>query len=133
MTHTEYANALRRIADFVEVHPKISIPDTTNIDIYQWIEGKEFLTEIARIFGTCKKDYGTTYSTVKKDFGGIFLSATTYKEQVCERVVIGKKIVPEIIIPASLIPEHEEEIVEWKCPESLLASEEEELDDTTYN
>lgn len=123
MTHTEYANALRRIADFVEVHTDLPVPYLSNMSLYEWTNGKELCANAAKAFGTCKKESSDNYFSVKKDFGGITLTATTFRKNVCERVVVGTEQVPETVVPATpsqVIPAHTREIVEWKCPESLL-------------
>jgi hypothetical protein len=109
MTHAEYANALRRIADWIEVHPDLPLPSQTQLDFLSGVDTKEDLAKFARGFGECKKD-----------FGGIKLRAVAWRKNVCERVVVGTREVPEEIIPARLVPAHMEDIVEWKCPESLL-------------
>lgn len=40
---------------------------------------------------------------------------------ICERKVVGKKIIPQQYIPARVIEAHEEEIVEWECRPILAA------------
>jgi hypothetical protein len=41
----------------------------------------------------------------------------TAKQHICKKVVVGTRKVPETVVP-----EHEEDIYEWKCPESILKS-----------
>ena len=118
MTHSEYANALRRIADFVETHSALPVPATSQIDVFP--QGKTGLAAYGRALGKCDKNFNACYAQVIKDFGGIVLIASEDRDAVCERVVVGKRVVPERITPAVLVPEHVEEIVEWRCPDSLL-------------
>lgn len=122
MTHLEYANALRRIADWIEEHPELPLPYQTALDYYSGTDQntlkKDTLLLFVKAFGSCNKKFNDTYIVVDKNFGGITLRAVAYREAVCERVVVGTRSVPEQYIPG-----HEEEIVEWKCPESLLKTE----------
>jgi hypothetical protein len=69
------------------------------------------------------KDLGGKWTKEYSAFCVIFtqkLAFTTFKlyvsrSSVCERVVTGKRLVPEQILPA-----HEEEIVEWECRDSIM-------------
>jgi len=120
LTHEKYANALRRIADWIEVHPELDLPSERCLSFYTPVT-KDDLAKYARAFGDCKKLLSEDFARVSKDFGGVRLEAIVYRSEVCERVVVGKKVIPETIIPAILVPEHEEDIIEWKCPESILS------------
>jgi hypothetical protein len=45
------------------------------------------------------------------------------KKDICRRIQVGEKEIPEQIIPAKpeeIIPAHTEPIYEWRCPESIL-------------
>ena len=82
---------------------------------------KEYVAEIARRLGTGEKKYCGGFFWFRHDFApGVRFEVTANREVVCERVVTGKTIVaaqPEKIIPAQ--PEHEIELVEWRCAPSL--------------
>lgn len=119
MTHTEYANALRRIADWIETHPEVPLPSATSLDITA-VSGRESLSAVARAFGTATKEYSDSLIYLIKDFGGVSLRVIEWRSNVCKRVVVGKTTVPEKILPAQLIPAHEEDVVEWRCDEPLL-------------
>ena len=58
----------------------------------------------------------------QENFG---VRVTFKKELVCERKVVGTKLVPESYTPSHLEPAHEEDIIEWDC-KSILAPVEEE-------
>ena len=77
--------------------------------------------------GTFKKDGDSWYTRVTHTLEhGATVSISAKRDTVCKKLVVGKKIVPsapERIIPA--MPEHEEDIVEWECPESFLAMKDE--------
>lgn len=119
MTHAEYANALRRIADWIETHPEVPLPYTAALDICG-LKGKEGMAAVAKAFGDCKKVHTESLFELVKDCGGIALCAVALRQNICERVVIRVETTPEHILPACTIPAHTREIVEWKCPESLL-------------
>lgn len=115
-----FADTCRKLADFYEAHPDIPSPTHDNFNVY--VE-KDELPRIAKEIGSCKKNVDDTYFELVKDFGTMTISFFVYRNQVCEKVVVGKKIIPEYVIPASeerVIPEHEEDVVEWRCPDSLL-------------
>ncbi len=112
MTHTEYADALRSIADWIVAHPEIEVPHTREIALGFWDEdAREKIAEVAKAIGSCEKTYTDKTFKLYKDFGGITYNFYAYRAQVCERVVVGT---------------HPEEIIEWRLPESLLALEVEE-------
>lgn len=122
MTNLEYAQSLRRVADFFETHPDIPAPHD-NLSIY--VLGKD-LPRIARQLGTCEKIANGTFFNLRKDFGPIIVEFFSYRDQVCERVSKGKKLVPETVIPAKpeeIIAAHEVEEFEWKCPDSFLSAQ----------
>jgi hypothetical protein len=109
------------MARFYETHPYAPVPDDETVNIY--IMSKEEMFNTAKSIGACKKHMDTNYFELVKDFGAFKLKFFTYRNQVCKAVVVGKKTIPEHVIPASeerVIPAHEEDVVEWHCPDSLL-------------
>lgn len=121
MTNAEYAAALRQIADWYEAHSEMKQPFP--VLRVGGVYGRKELSAFARALGTCKKSFDEKFARVERDFGGVVLEAFDWRENVCERVVLGHRIVPKKVIPRQVIPEHEEEIIEWGCPESLLDEE----------
>jgi len=124
MTNQEFVQSLRALADFYEDHPGLKpahYMSASNITIYA--NGKEELASCARHFGSCEKTSDEMFFRVIRNekIGSFTLSAIEYRTVVCERIVTGKKIVPAQEVPAHIVPEHEEDIVEWRCPESLLS------------
>ncbi len=108
---------------FLLAHPKIAerVSDQT-VNISTW--DKERFLELAREFGACEKTDDGTHYILRKSFGGLVFDLYIVRSQICERVQIGEKEVPEQIIPAKaeeFIPAHTEPIYEWKCPESVLS------------
>jgi hypothetical protein len=116
-THVTFANDLRDLADWVESHPELQIPGLDRVDIFQR------LPLYAKAMGTVEKEADDSFFMLRKNFGSIQLEVNWWREQVCERVKVGEKVIPEQILPAKseeIIPEHVENVYEWKCPESIL-------------
>ena len=120
MNNQEYAASLRLMADFFESHPEVETP-SGEFSVYS-----RDLKRTAASIGSFDKVINGTWFELKKTFGPITVSWFNTRSNVCERVSKGTKIVPETIIPArpeQIIPAHEVEEFEWKCPESLLAGD----------
>ena len=125
--HSDYANALRQIADFVEAHTDIPAPSTSRIDIWTFgHEGREkqIAASFARSIGKIEKDtYGPgNVLVLRKQFGPVSLECNVPREQVCERVVVGRRVIPAQ--PQQIVPAKPEEVVdevEWRCQPILGA------------
>lgn len=118
MTNEEYAHSLRLIADFYESHPDVPQPDPKMV-----VYGGDLVT-LAKQIGTCRKVADDTFFNLQKQFEGVTIEFFACRNSVCKPIVVGKRVVPETIVPArpeQIIPGHEEEIIEWECPESLLS------------
>lgn len=132
MTKQEYVNALRELADYVESK---TLPDSWQY--WTWggeetypVPSLEFSVRDKKTFGEIVSTLGT-FEKVNSDSriaarvplsAGAIVSVNIAHEQVCEKVVVGKKTVPfrqAFLVEA--VEEHEEDIVEWKCPESFIA------------
>ena len=130
ITNKEYADSLRLIADLFETHPEIEIPHYAATFDYFSAHTKADLARIVRAAGRpVKKLYDTAFPgsfEVLIPFGGITFRAIANRDAVCERVVVAKQVVAEVVIPAreaETIPAHEEDIVEWRCDSALLQEE----------
>ena len=122
MTNKQYADSLRMIADFYARHDELEAPygSESLIDF-----SSENFLKYARAMGDgalkeFDKDFKGSIAIVKQ-FGFIQLRAVNTKSNVCTRRVVGTSHIARQIIPERIIEEHEEEIVEWDCHESLLA------------
>lgn len=138
MKKIEYVAALRELANFVESR---NFPDQwrgwdsdTSFDppvLTLYVANKKHFGEIVSSVGAFKKSGDSVSTDVQKTLSsGALINVWGKKEAVCERVVVGTRTVaavPEEIIPAK--PEHEEEIIEWKCPGSFVALAEKDLAD----
>ena len=120
----EFVESLRNLADFFEQHEEIRLPLTTHITVFpNYSESKQQFRDFCRaIGGKIEKQFGDDVMYADKPFGNLFiLRFMAYRDAVCERVVVGTKVLPateERIVPAE--PEREVEIVEWRCG-SVLA------------
>lgn len=107
----QYTDSLRAIADWYDAHPEIELP-VDYIDVYN-VNTKEEAATILKALSPCEKEYLSTMFYIKKSFGAITLRFCFYRNQVCERIVVGKKIIPAQRIEAQDIPERVEDIVEF--------------------
>src|SRR3990167_9765901 len=129
MTHKEYADSLRLIADWFEQHEEIPLQfHAEEFDYFEACNRTDFAKLTRALMGAkTEKVFDRSFSgsfEISRMFGAIKFCAIGRKDNVCERVVVGKTLVPEAVIPAqpeTVIPSHEEEIVEWQCKDSLLA------------
>lgn len=117
MTNLEYAESLRLVADWFESHPEVRPPhDANEINLYN-VHTRADMETVARNMGSCEKEYTDGFFKLKKQFGAIQLVAVASRDNVCNRKIVGAKLVPEQIIPA-----HNVDIVEWECFETPLLS-----------
>ena len=122
MTNAEYANGLRQIANFLESHPEIPLP-TNTLSCYA-MTNKKIAGLVARALsdgGRCEKIFEDSILRLKRNFGEIELEYIGMRENVCEQVRVGTRVVPERYVPpqpateGQVIPEHEEAVYEWRC------------------
>lgn len=107
--------ALRDLADYLEERPGVPTPSISTMFAFAYPDVHP-VAEVARAMGGFDKTHDGSFLNLVRDFGAFRLEVSYRSEQVCERVVVGTEEVPEKTVPA-----HTKEIVEWKCPESLLA------------
>jgi hypothetical protein len=74
-------------------------------------------------FGKVEKQYSNDFAWIRLNFGQqVRFSISTMRETICERVVVGRKVIPaqaEVVIPAK--PETTVDEVEWRCHPVLTA------------
>jgi hypothetical protein len=118
---------VRLFADWLEAHPaaepaSITIREGAG-EAYEAVLDAETLAERARAIGgrwakhSAEDDYFTLRQGVVP---GVVYYLFAARERVCARVVVGTAKVMEPA-PDGPMVEVEREIVEWRCPESLLA------------
>lgn len=116
-----FVDGLRELARLFETKPEIPLPSWQQ-DITLFVRdesAKEDLAAVARAIGSADKSYSDDLFELQKSFGGLLrLRVCAYRQQVCERVVIGTKIEPAHEIPAQeakTVAAREVEVVEWRC------------------
>lgn len=111
------------LGSFLAEHPDLdAVVSEQKINVYL-----PDLAKYARSIGTCEKVHEDRYYNLRKSFGKVTVDFFAMREEVCKRVKVGEKVVPEHIIPArpeEVVPETKEDVYEWQCSESLLATEE---------
>ena len=140
MANSDLIRDLHSLIDFIEENPdfdftrgggKITGCFPVTFGFRLWYlrsdeNHKEVLADLVRRMGNVEKKYSGDFLGIDKVFGStVEFHVGAERTDVCERVVVGKKLVPaheEYVIPAS--PEHEEDIVEWNCHPILAAEEE---------
>jgi hypothetical protein len=117
ITRTEYTQSLREFADFLEAHPEVPLPFFQAFGWYGYRDkGRAGVVALAKALAHVRKDYDGASLWIRAEFApGVTLCYGCPREEVCERVVTGTRIIPAQ-------PEREEEIVEWRCV-PLLAGE----------
>ena len=122
MTAAEFARSLHAIAEFYEANPNMPVP---YVDIFNtFVQSKGDMIHCARMLGTCDKSVTNDWFELQRNFGQIKLVVNIRRDSVCERVKVGERVVPEQHLPAreaEIVPEHTENVYEWKCPEALLS------------
>jgi len=122
---TQFTDMLRNLADFYETHPKAPIPFDFK---YGWLNaylpGGDEGRAILQSLGSFRKVFEDDYFRAEVQVGEMTLRFSTRRENICVRKVVGTKIVAETVIPSSytpetVIPAHEEEIVEWDCGQPI--------------
>lgn len=113
---TDFVNGLRALADFIEKNEALPVPYSSPFNFF--VNTKAELRDMQRIVGgKLEKDATDHYFYLRRLFGPLKLDINISREEVCERIVLGKRTVPE----------HEEDIVQWRCADSILADEVEAL------
>jgi hypothetical protein len=116
----QLARSLRDFADYVEKHPELRFASGGEQTFYLFPRVDE-LSKVARAFGNAAKDVlGDSFFVLKKQIGVFTLQASWGREDVCERVVVGREMVEEKVPSAYETRIVERDKVEWKCPKGIL-------------
>jgi hypothetical protein len=127
MTHKEYADSLRMIADFFEAHEELPLPHDAEVFPIYSVSDREDLQPWLRALGSIEKRFDGHWFRPRHRFGTIDLELVLYRENICRRVVKGVETVtvleadPEALkkVPMREVT-REQEIVEWECDEPVL-------------
>ena len=118
MTNEEYARGLRALADVVEqADVELEIfPFPTGI---YCLNADEMATKVRAIGGTFVKKSNSGYLTLSREVEGMSVEIYSSHDRVCERVVVGTETV-EVLDPEAPKISVTRDVVEWKCPDSLM-------------
>src|SRR5207249_1104216 len=118
MTNREkYIQGLRDIADFFESRPDLPIPDCGE-DFHIWEKSLTTARERGLQMSPCEKKYiGDSYFELLRQFGPHTVRCVWDRDDVCERVQVGTKHVPEYVVKA-----HDEPVYEWNCSKPILGN-----------
>jgi hypothetical protein len=117
----QFIEGLRAVAKFYEENPGASYDGMhLTLNMYVWGRtARKALIETARLFGHCNKIYDENNITVSRQFSEqVTVAVFAARVRVCRRVILGSRILPERIVPATSevrIPASRVEIVEWQC------------------
>lgn len=142
MKKSEYIKGIRNLADFLESKefPESWINSYGGEESYPnpylslFVYKKEDFSLFSKLIGGFKKSVTDSFLSFEKEGSSFSMMVHGSRENICERVKIGTKIIPakeEEIIPAE--PEKEEDVYEWKCPESFIGMKEEKEEVGTAN
>jgi hypothetical protein len=103
---------LRALAAFLEDHPHVFAPSYVQIDAFPSLDDYKTTARAA----SWEKVPIDTWQALRRTFpGGLIYNVNIPREQVCRRVVVGRRFVEAVAA-------HEIEIVQWQC-EPILAQE----------
>jgi hypothetical protein len=117
----QFIEGLRAVATFYEENPGAWYDGMhLTLNMYVWGRAaRKALIETARLFGHCNKVYDENNITVSRQFSEqVTVAVFAARARVCRRVILGSRILPERIMPATnevRIPASRVEIVEWQC------------------
>ncbi len=119
MERLEKIQEMREVLTFLDDNPEIPLPYFGMINTFAF-DDEDDVGTLARIMSPCEKNTGGGYFSLDRKFGSTTLSVNFDREEVCERIVVGTEQVL-----AHTVAAHTKEIVEWRCPDSILRQEEE--------
>lgn len=123
MTTSELVGSLRELADWYESHPDMPVPYELDQPMFVFLYGRsaEEVKAILRTLGSFEKHFNEPSDgdfEAWKRIGGLTLKFHTKRDAVCTARVVGKRLVPEVVVPArkrTVEPAHEVDVVEWDC------------------
>ena len=117
----QFIEGLRAVARFYEENPGAWYDGMhLTLNMYAWgRSARRALADTARAFGLCNKVYDDNNITVSRQFSEqVTVAVFAPRAKVCRRLVLGTRILPARIVPATdevRIPASRVEIVEWRC------------------
>lgn len=121
VTRQQRIEDARSLLTWIESHPDVPLPqelEWSGLTIVT-LDTKDEAVALIKALGSCEKVWNDDMFSIMKTFGALKLKAIFWRQQICERVVVGSEEVPEKVIPASV-----RELVEWRCEPLLQATNE---------
>jgi hypothetical protein len=122
--HSEYANGLRAVADFIESHPEIKVPiSDPSFSVFPSVgkdEVRDHAAKVVHALGRVEKEEFGDSIQLCALIGGFKYQVWYPRDQICEKVELGRKIIPatprivETVVKEA-VEEHEEIVYGWKC------------------
>jgi hypothetical protein len=121
----QFTTGLRQIADWLDEHPEVPLPPSFATSFTAYVFDKASAAACARAMGNAEKRV-PTHNAEKLDlvrtFAGFEYIVRTPRDEVCERVVVGRREVeveePDPAAVAALPKRKRTEVVEdveWRC------------------
>ncbi len=119
--HEALAAGLRDLADWIEAHPELTLPQV-DVKAFPQDEAEPPHVWTKALGGKVEKDYSNVVSLfyLRKPFGPVPFSVVYNRSTVCKRVVKGTETVEVPAVEAQPARVEEREIVEWVCDEPIL-------------
>jgi hypothetical protein len=120
------AHGLRQLADLLEDHPEAKLP--FSVTVYDTSYDPDHDAAVAHLRGKAKlfggrwdkEPSGETFALVRKLGGLVTYRLSAPREAICEKRVVGTRMVTRPItappVPTETV---REDIVEWDCPEVI--------------
>lgn len=120
----KFSAGLREVADWYDRHPNAPLPSPDGL-IEVSVYGFNATPDEMKAVGAGRKEYPEGYGIFRYwvDLNHAKIKFVASRSKVCTAKVVGFREIPEQHIEAHVIPAKREEIVEWECRGSLLASE----------
>ncbi len=114
---------LRKIADVLEANPDLRPPYVGSCVMR--VNTVSEMREAAKCYGGTftKRSDDSSYNLTRIIAPNLNILIYADHQDVCTRIVLGTRKVPAVTLPAreeTTVPEHEEEIVQWHCPELVM-------------
>ena len=129
----QFVKELRELANFVEGSEFGDDFKVSNQTFHLFCHSKDEFKKRVKALGNFEKSADLWLNATKRFGDFISFQVTIMRDIVCKKVKVGTKIVPaqeEKVIPEQIIPakpESVEDVYEYKCPESFLDLEEDEV------
>lgn len=131
------AAGLRALADWIQANPEVVANFSRRLRISAYPRSSDVAAEFAQLGrlarkhgATVKKDVSEQMYNLALNFGAVTVQVLAYRQEVCERVVVGTREVTEEVpdpealaaVPTTTVT-RTEDVVEWQCKPLLAAGE----------